>query len=242
MLKQPVRLLAIVVVTITLLACGQQESAPAATSSEVSKPTATSTATLAPPTATTAPPTPAATLAPPTATTAPPTPTATPVPPTPTPTPTPAVEYTTIEGLGFKLVVDGKVDVENSGLTADNATNVEGITSFEHGGVTSNLIWFQDSDSEVTSALYDSYTSLKTAHSDLTFELISEGDELVDSQSGKYLSYATTASSGEYQAGGITGSWRCLPETLFSLTVTGTDLFVIQVRFKRLLDKFTCTS
>jgi hypothetical protein len=162
--------------------------------------------------------------------------------PTPTPTPTPAVEYTTIEGLGFKLVVDGKVDVENSGLTADNATNVEGITSFEHGGVTSNLIWFQDSDSEVTSALYDSYTSLKTARSDLTFELISEGDELVDSQSGKYLSYATTASSGEYQAGGITGSWRCLPETLFSLTVTGTDLFVIQVRFKRLLDKFTCTS
>ena len=147
--------------------------------------------------------------------------------------------YTVVDDFGFTLSIDGEVDVENSGLTGDQATVDEGIMFFEYGGANAILLWFEDNESEIDEVLFDSYTSLVASQSDLTFSLINEGAVAVGTDSGQYLTFVTNSASGD-TGGGIIGSWRCSLETVFSLTVTGADATVVQVRFKRLVDGFAC--
>ena len=249
---------------LVLAACSSAEPAPTATPSMSSGVVAEATPTPVPPTPTAkpaatptpVPPTPTPTPTPiPTATPTPvppaPTATATPAPPTPTPTPTstptpmptptptPAVTYTVVDDFGFTLSIDGEVDVENSGLTGDQATADEGIIFFEYGGANAILLWFEDNESDIDEVLSDSYTSLVESQSDLTFSLINEGSVAVGTDSGQYLTFVTNSASGD-TGGGITGSWRCSLQTVFALTVTGADATVVQVRFKRLVDGFAC--
>mgnify|MGYP001215061889 CR=1 FL=1 len=188
-------------------------------------------------------PTPTYTPLPPTATPTfepTPVPVATPT-PVPTPTPTPPITYTTVDAFGFTLEIDGDVNVESSGLTEDTADVGEGITFFEYSGAKSILLWFEDSDSAIDEVLSDVYTSLDESQTDLTFSQISEGNVTVDSNAGQYLTFVTSTASGD-SGGGIIGSWRCSTGPVFSLTTTGADAAVVQIRFKRLVDGFTCGS
>ena len=157
----------------------------------------------------------------------------------PSPTPTPLIVETAIEVYGFNLTVDGDVDYESSGLVENNASIDEGVIFFEHGGANVILLWFNDTDSDLDAIIVDNYTSLTESQTDLTFATISEGYIEISSQTGQYLAFVTETASGDTQ-GGIIGSWRCPLGTAFSLTATGADATVVQIRFKRLLDSFTC--
>jgi hypothetical protein len=155
--------------------------------------------------------------------------------------PTPLVTYTIVDTFGFTLTIDGEVNVESSGLAEDDANISEGIIFFEYSGANSILLWFEDRDSDIDAVLFDSYTSLVESQPDLTFSLINEGNTTVESHAGQYLAFVTNTGSGD-SGGGIIGSWRCPPGTVFSLTVTGSDAAVVQIRFKRLLSGFACGS
>ena len=240
-------------------ACSQTEPSPTsvptftpipspAATQVPSTPTPTAVPTQIPPTAT---PTPAPTATPTPAPTATPTPapTATPTPvptatPTLVPTPTPAVSYTEVNSYGFELIVDGTVSVESLGLLQDEAREEDGIVLFEYEGAKSTLLWLGDTD--LDELLFDTYKQIVEAQSDLVFSLISEGiieeDALpVGSSEGKTLTFVSTAASGDVAGGGITGVWKCTTGRVFSLTVTGSDPVVLQIRFKRLLDGFSCS-
>ena len=184
-------------------------------------------------------PSPAATQVPST-----PTPTAVPTQIPPTATPTPSVLYTEVNSYGFKLIVDGTVSVESLGLLQDEAREEDGIVLFEYEGANSTLLWLGDTD--LDELLFDTYNQIVEAQSDLAFSLISERiieeDALpVGSSEGKTLTFVSTAASGDVAGGGITGVWKCTTGRVFSLTVTGSDPVVLQIRFKRLLDGFSCS-
>ena len=163
-------------------------------------------------------------------------------PPAPTPAPTPApistAPSTTIDSYGFKLNLDGEIEIETAGLTKEKASEDEGVVFFEYDGASSILLWLKDSDIGTDSFLADSYTSLVESQTDVTFTPINEGDTKVDSNDSKFVAFVTD--SDGTQAGGIIGTWRCGQDKLFSLTSTGLDGAVIQIRFKRILDGFNC--
>ncbi len=152
---------------------------------------------------------------------------------------TPGVESVEINTYGFKLIVDGSISIESSGLLADNAREQDGIVFFQYEGANTTLLWITGSDQD--ELLPDIYTQIVEAQPELTFSLINEGDIAVDSSQGKYLTFVANSDSGEVEAGGLTGVWTCPTDRVFSLTVTGLDPVVLQIRFKRLIDNFTCT-
>ena len=57
----------------------------------------------------------------------------------------------------------------------------------------------------------------------------------------KLISFVAKSESDETQAGGIIGTWRCGTDKVFSLTTTGEDGAVVQIRFKRILDGLSCS-
>ena len=233
------------------VACSQTEPSP--TSVPTSTPQAATQATSTPtPTAEIpeiAEPTPVPIAEPmpvPTATPTP-APTATPTPaptatPTPMPTPTPAVLYTEVNSYGFRLIVDGTVNVESLGLLQDEAREEDGIVLFEYEGANSTLLWLGDTDQD--ELLFDTYNQIveaQEAQSDIAFSLISQGTIEVDSSEGKFLTFVSNDVSGDVVGGGLTGVWKCTTGRVYSLTVTGSDPVVLQIRFKRLLDGFSCS-
>jgi hypothetical protein len=240
-----------VVLLALWVACSPAEPSPTSvpTFAPTPSPAATQATSTPTPTAETpeiAEPTPVPTAEPMPAPTATPTPapTATPTPaptatPTPMPTPTPAVLYTEVNSYGFRLIVDGTVNVESLGLLQDEAREEDGIVLFEYEGANSTLLWLGDTD--LDELLFDTYNQIVEAQSDLAFSLISQGIIAVDSLEGKVLTFISTDASGDVAGGGLTGVWKCTTGRVFSLTLTGSDPVVLQVRFKRLLDGFSCS-
>ena len=149
-----------------------------------------------------------------------------------------------MDSFGFDLTLDGEVNVEISGLTADSADSDQGSILIESGGSKVTMLWFQEDNFDVDGVLSDIYTALTTSQPDRTFSLINEGsrtiDEDLNATSVKYLTFASVGTSESDQAGGITASWKCGADDAFSLTVTGDDAAVVQIRFKRILDGFSC--
>ena len=213
-------------------ACSQTESSPTSVPTLTPIPSPVATQVPSTPTPTAVP-----TQIPPTATPTP-APTATPT-PVPTATPTPAVLYTEVDSYGFKLIIDGIVTVESLGLLQDEAREEDGIVLFEYEGANSTLLWLGDTD--LDELLFDTYNQIVEAQSDLAFTLISEGIIVVDSSEGKVLTFVSNAASGDVAGGGLIGVWKCTTGRVFSLTVTGSDPVVLQIRFKRLLDGFSCS-
>jgi len=76
---------------------------------------------------------------------------------------------------------------------------------------------------------------------DLTLETVSEGDLKIGLEEGIVLGFRTVDSGGEVIGGGLIGAWQCLDTaTSFSMSTTGEDAAVVQLRFDRLADTFSC--
>ena len=161
--------------------------------------------------------------------------------PTPTPAPTSAIPVTTLDSYGFKLILDGTIEIEEAGLTEQNASINEGIIFFEYDGANSILLWLKDSETDIKDFLSDTYSSLSDSQTGITFSPINEGESKFGTVKYKYIAFVTKSESDETQAGGIIGAWRCGTDKVFSLTATGEDGAVVQIRFKRILDGLSCS-
>ena len=165
----------------------------------------------------------------------------TPAPTTPAPVPTSAIPVTTLDSYGFKLILDGTIEIEEAGLTEQNASINEGIIFFEYDGANSILLWLKDSETDIKDFLSDTYSSLSDSQTGITFSPINEGESKFGTVKYKYIAFVTKSESDETQAGGIIGAWRCGTDKVFSLTATGEDGAVVQIRFKRILDGLSCS-
>ena len=161
--------------------------------------------------------------------------------PTPTPVPTSAIPVTTLNSYGFKLILDGTIEIEEAGLTEQNASINEGIIFFEYDGANSILLWLKDSETDIKDFLSDTYSSLSDSQTGITFSPINEGESKFGTVKYKYIAFVTKSESDETQAGGIIGAWRCGTDKVFTLTATGEDGAVVQIRFKRILDGLSCS-
>ncbi len=240
-LKPAVIGLAAVLGVLTLAACGSDSGDPA-TAVPIAPTSVPPAATSAPPAATAAPP--AATSAPPVATTAPPTaaPTAEPtVEPTKVPTATPELD-TVYSDYGFTLNLDLGADVQTTGWTESEPSETQGLASFTYGGITTSLVWGPTESRDSLSFLASSYNVLRAAQPSVTFESISDGSITVSGQMGSYGGFKALDSGGATLGGGLIGTWNCANDTAYRMTLTGADATVVQLRFDRLLENFSCPS
>ena len=89
--------------------------------------------------------------------------------------------------------------------------------------------------------LADTYNILRGSQPTLTFDPISDGDITVNEEQGVYGGFRTLDATAQAIGGGLIGAWACSEQgTAFRLTLTGEDATVVQIRFDRLLDNFTC--
>ena len=164
-------------------------------------------------------------------------PTPSPTPPATEPIPTP-LRQTIINEYGFKLELDGEVSVK----TAGSPTNEQGMIRFTNQGVTVILGW-EPSINTLQQAVANSYKRLRDGQPGLSFEPISEGALPVSGERGVFGGFKVLDKANSTVGGGLVAAWSC-PESqsLYSLTLTGPQATVVQIRFQRILDSFTCAS
>ena len=115
--------------------------------------------------------------------------------------------------------------------------------SFTKDGVNTVLIWGPQQQRTPVSFLADTYNILRGSQPELTFDPISDGEITVSGESGVYGGFKTLDLNGATVGGGLIGAWVCSGEkTAFRLTLTETEATLVQLRFDRLVDQFTCAS
>ena len=221
-------LMVVAVLAISIIACGSEQVAespdPVATATleqATSEPTATNSPTAEP----TKPPTPTESS---TATTI------------SEPTPTP-IRKTTIGDYGFSLDLDGEVAVQSQGWTGAEPDTSQGMIKFPYEGVSAILVWYS-SDSTAQQIVADSYNLLKDSQPNLTFEGISDGAFPVSGETGVFGGFKVL-DGGSTVGGGFVSGWICSDsQSRYALTVTGPQATVVQIRFQRIVNQFSCSS
>ena len=151
-----------------------------------------------------------------------------------TPAPT-AVLPTRLADYGFGLTFGRGADVQILG----EASRKQGSLSFLYGEVDVVVIWLAQGDSLLALAS-GVFELVKASLPDLAFDVLAEGEILVDGEPGFYLGFEAGDAS-TVLIGGLIGSWACgASGTAFTLSLTGTDRALVQIRFNELLDNFAC--
>ena len=156
------------------------------------------------------------------------------------PTPTP-IRKTTIGDYGFSLDLDGDVAVQPGGWTGAEPDTSQGMIKFPYEGVSAILVWYS-SDSTPQQLVADSYNLLKDSQPNLTFEGISDGAFPVSGETGVFGGFKVL-DGGSTVGGGFVSGWVCSEsQSRYALTVTGPQATVVQIRFQRIVNQFSCSS
>ena len=168
--------------------------------------------------------------------------------PTVTPTPPPTVVPTPISDVfeihGFTLALDANSTfpasgLDVSGLTETEADESQGILKLNYNGADVIFYWQQNESSSGPEAQVEAALALLSASKPTrTFTVISQGEISPDGQSGIYSGFLSTATA-KNAGGGLIGAWQC-GDTAFTMSVSGPDATVIQIRFDRLAENFKC--
>ena len=161
--------------------------------------------------------------------------------PTPEPPPTPTsipVMLKIFDEYGFSLGLD-----KGALITAmPDSTASQGIVRLEYAGVNFIMTWVPIQGVTNEGLAAGILGLLRTNQPDLTLETVSESDIDVGPNSGLVIGFRSLDASGSVIGGGLVSSWQCLETaTAFTLTATGEDAAVLQLRLRRLLDNFDCS-
>ena len=148
---------------------------------------------------------------------------------------------TTYDQFGFSLRLHRRTNISSAGWTENEASAIQGVLSFDYGGVNALLRWIPAQGVTSETMLVDSYNILRNAQTGISFNPVNEGQLTVSSEPGAFGSFAAADAAGSTVGGGVIGSWICpASTTAFALTVTGADATTLQIRFQRLLNSFGC--
>ena len=160
---------------------------------------------------------------------------------TPEATDTP-IRQTIISEYGFHLQLDGDVSVQTGGWLEESPTNEQGMIRFPYQGVTAILTWNASTVSP-QQAVADSYKLLRDGQPNLTFEPIKDGGFRVSGEQGVFGGFKVLDATDTTVGGGFVAAWTCSEAQLqYSLTVTGSQLTTVQIRFQRIVVNFSCPS
>ena len=153
----------------------------------------------------------------------------------PTATPKPPQE---LNEFGFVLGLDRGAYVTNLPGNSDS----QGIVQLEYSGVNVILSWVPINGVTVEGLISGTFDMLQDNQPDLTFETVSESVIAVGIESGSAIGFKSLEGSGDVAGGGLIGAWNCPDQsTSFTLMVTGPDASVVQLRFNRLTNNFSCS-
>ena len=125
--------------------------------------------------------------------------------------------------------------------TLRGSTSNQGMTQLEYSGVNVILSWVPVNGVTPQGLVSGTFDLLQQNQPDLTLETVSEGDLKIGLEEGIVLGFRTIDSGGKVIGGGLIGAWECLDTaTSFSMTATGDDAAVVQLRFDHLLGNFSC--
>jgi len=123
-----------------------------------------------------------------------------------------------------------------------NATAQQGALSFAYGGVNVVMTWTPQEEAGLLQLVSGTYDLLQNNQQSLTFETIIDGQITVEGEPGLFLGFKAVDAS-RAAGGGLIGSWTCRSSgTSFTLTLTGTDTVLVQIRFDELINNFRCFS
>jgi hypothetical protein len=213
---------------LALAACSGSSptNTPAETPTITAPTTTTPTATEAPKTA------PQATETPSTSTALPP---LTPIPPA-TETPEPAAALpTSFTQHGFSLAFERGADIQ----AIEGASPEAGALSFAYGQSNIVMTWLPQGNS-LLALVSGTYDLIQQSQPALVFETLADGDLTVDGEPRIFLGFKAADNTGT-TSGGLIGSWVCsTSSTTFTLTLTGADAALVQIRFDEIIDGFAC--
>ena len=160
-----------------------------------------------------------------------------------TPTPTPITNVFDVYGFTLTLDEDTALDeygLQLNGFTKSKPDNDQGLINFGYNG--SNVIMYWQPDVGDNQTAVDSAISLlQISQKSQTFTPVSTGDISVDSSPGKFAGFVSANSDGKAAGGGLVGAWTCSSSnSTYSLSVSGDDSTVLQLRFDRVVDGFKC--
>ncbi|PKB83580.1 MAG: hypothetical protein BZY88_01735 [SAR202 cluster bacterium Io17-Chloro-G9] len=145
---------------------------------------------------------------------------------------------TVFDAFGFSLGVKRGAEVQ---ATA-SATFQQGVISFAYGGVNAIMTWTPKEEANSLELVSGTYGLLQSNQQSLNFETITDGEIIAGGEPGVFLGFKAVDATGSAR-GGLIGSWTCpVSDTSFTLTLTGTDTALVQVRFDELIDNFRCSS
>jgi len=113
--------------------------------------------------------------------------------------------------------------------------------TFKYNGADIAIFWLPTTDDPPAAVIESTYQLLRDSQPSNILIPVSDGDISIDDEPGKFGGFVATDSSGENAGGGLIAAWTCqkLGITL-SLTATGPDATVLQIRFDRLISGFKC--
>ena len=159
---------------------------------------------------------------------------------TPIPTPTP-IRHTFVKDYGFSLQLDRDVSVQANGWTEKDPNNEQGIISFDYRGVKAFLSWYS-STSTPKQIVGRTYGQLRDGQPNLTFEPLREGEISISGEPGFFAGFRAIDDTNSSVGGGLIASWVCPESQLrYSITTTGPQATVVQLRFQRIIEKFNCS-
>lgn len=147
-----------------------------------------------------------------------------------------AIPITKYKDFAFTL------DMESGAIanTMAGSTEDQGTATFNYGGVNAMLAWVPSGNVDPVGSVKGMFTAIQSSNSAASFVTVAGGELRVGFESGEFVLY-TASENGTSVGGGIIGSWSCVDTgTAFTLFVSGKDSTNLQLRFKRLIDKFDC--
>ena len=142
---------------------------------------------------------------------------------------------------GFSIDTADSVQIVEGRQKLDSADDHRGTIAFRQGGTLAILEWSSESETDNTEFLAQAYSSLKGSTSDWSFVELNEGTITVDGFAGVYGAFAAGRTVESQEGFGLVSAWGCQDEgTKFSLSLTGREPTVVQVRFRTLIDSFRC--
>jgi hypothetical protein len=163
--------------------------------------------------------------------------------PTPTDTATPEPQESRFEDFGFSIVVEDQEAIVLTSILEENPSANQGILLFEYKGVQAVLTWMPSDTHSVQDVQAQLMALLTSAQPENAFTILNEGSITVDGNQGTYGAFSTQNAETTVTGGGIIGAWVCEGQGITpALLVAGTDDTTVQIRFKRLIDSFTCAT
>ena len=128
-------------------------------------------------------------------------------------------------------------------LLEESASATQGVLLFEYKGIQAVLIWMPSGTYSIQEVQTQLMALLASAQPENSFTILTEGEITVDGNQGIFGAFSTQDVESAVTGGGIIGAWPCGDQGIIpALLVAGTDDTTGQIRFKRLIDSFTCNT